>query len=116
MIHVCVYCGVQYYALVYVCCDPEPRVVHFIICVPLISHHSIADMAIFPWVYCCVKFYNNANEFLQMDSYTNMMAWLNRILERPATKRGIRVNGFGPDAVENRHEPSDFDAAPTKAE
>jgi GST-like protein len=69
---------------------------------------SIADFAIWPWILCCQKFYG-AQEFLQLDSYSHLMRWMELIGERPAVKRGMRVNGFGDDAVVNRHSRADFE-------
>ncbi|KAI8899707.1 glutathione S-transferase [Globomyces pollinis-pini] len=74
------------------------------------QEYTIADMAIFPWIRCLDTGYN-AKEFLQLDSYANVKRWSALLLERDAVKRGLRVNGFGPDAVENRHEKSDFEKA-----
>lgn len=72
------------------------------------EEYSIADIAIWPWIYCIVKFYK-ANDFLQINSYTQLMLWYGRVDERPAVKRGIRVNGFGEDAIAERHSKADFD-------
>ena len=47
-----------------------------------------------------------------MDSYKSLRAWMARVEERPATKRGIRVNAFSPDAVAERHSRADFDTPP----
>lgn len=68
---------------------------------------TIADFAIWPWIRAIDKAYN-ANEFLQMHTYTNVQRWLATIAERPAVKRGLRVNGFGDDAVPERHSRDDF--------
>jgi GST-like protein len=76
------------------------------------NEYSIADMAIMPWILCIYKFYNAA-DFLDYQSYKNVVAWVARIEERPAVQRGLRVNTFGPDAVTERHSPADFE---TKAE
>jgi len=78
------------------------------------DEYTIADMAVWPWILCCEKFYN-ASEFLQMESYVHLRAWRERIAARPATKRGIRVNGFGPDAVVERHSRADFGEDATTA-
>lgn len=67
---------------------------------------SIADFAVWPWINALYKM---SNEFLQMDSYENVKKWRDLIAERPAVKRGIRVNGFGDDAVPERHSRADFD-------
>mmetsp|Transcript_10583 Transcript_10583/g.26910 ORF Transcript_10583/g.26910 Transcript_10583/m.26910 type:complete len:279 (+) Transcript_10583:82-918(+) len=71
------------------------------------DEYTIADICVWPWIMCIVKFYS-AKTFLQLDDYTNLMAWYARVEARPATTRGIRVNGFGDDAVTNRHSKADF--------
>jgi GSH-dependent disulfide-bond oxidoreductase len=78
------------------------------------DEYTIADMAIWPWIMCLEKFYK-ASEFLQLDSYVNVKAWCGRMLARPAVQRGMRVNGFGDDAVTERHSKADFDAKPAEA-
>lgn len=55
--------------------------------------YSIADMAIFPWILCLDKFYN-AREYLEFDKLKHIDAWLNRILAREATVRGLSVCGI----------------------
>jgi len=72
------------------------------------DEYTIADMDVWPWVMCFTKFYK-ADEFLQMDKYANLAAWYKRVESRPAVQRGIRVNGFGDDAVKDRHSKADFD-------
>lgn len=76
--------------------------------------YSIADMAIWPW-------YGNlvlggaydAAEFLDVESYENVQRWAKQIAERPAVKRGRRVNRvFGipeEEQVVERHSASDLD-------
>jgi len=64
------------------------------------DEYSIADMAIWPWIYCIKHFYK-AQQFVQLDSYINLMAWYKRVEDRPATARGLRVNGFGDNALPN---------------
>ena len=61
-----------------------------------------------PWVLCCEKFYN-ASVFLDLPSHTHFDAWRQRVVGRPGTQRGIRVNGFGPGAIAERHCRADFD-------
>lgn len=68
---------------------------------------TIADFAIWPWILCIIKYYK-ADKFLELDSYTNLMRWYRVIEERPAVQRGMRVNGFGDDAVPERHSAADF--------
>jgi len=71
------------------------------------DEYTIADMAICPWIICIDVAYS-AKEFLQLESYNNVMAWVARNKARKAVARGLRVNGFSPDAVENRHSKEDF--------
>lgn len=72
------------------------------------SEYTIADMAIMPWVRCITVFYT-ADKFLGMADYKNITRWMDKILERPATKRGLRVNGFTPSDVAERHSRQDFE-------
>ena len=75
--------------------------------------YSIADMAIWPWYgqLCLGRLYNAA-EFLDVESYTNVMDWAKRIDARPATLRGCMVNrAFGqPESqLHERHDAGDFE-------
>jgi len=49
------------------------------------GEYSIADMATFPWV----DYYNWAG--VDITPFPNLQAWLKRIWERPAVKRGMDV-------------------------
>ena len=76
------------------------------------NEYTIADMAIWPWYGALVlgKLYNAA-EFLNVDEYVNVKRWAEKIKERPAVKRGIRVNSvFGDEdkRVPERHSAADF--------
>lgn len=71
------------------------------------DEYTIADMAILPYVLCLDVGYKAA-DFLQLESYLNVSKWKTTLLERDAVKRGLRVNGFGPDAVKERHSSDDF--------
>lgn len=71
------------------------------------DEYTIADIAIFPWIRCLDKGYN-ASEFLQLDQYTNVNRWIKTLESREGVQRGLRVNGFGPDAVRERHSKDDF--------
>ena len=66
------------------------------------DEYTIADMAIWPWIMCCIKFYK-AETFLQLQDYKNLMRWYNAIADRPAVKKGCRVNAFGDDAIPEVH-------------
>eukprot|EP01123_Difflugia_compressa_P010130 TRINITY_DN361_c0_g1_i1.p1 TRINITY_DN361_c0_g1~~TRINITY_DN361_c0_g1_i1.p1 ORF type:complete len:312 (+),score=57.52 TRINITY_DN361_c0_g1_i1:86-937(+) len=60
------------------------------------EEYTIADIAIFPWVHQLRVGYIHksgvsAKQFLEVDKYTHLNAWADRILERPAVKRGLTV-------------------------
>ncbi len=50
--------------------------------------YSIADISIFPWLYCLDHFYK-AEEILSLTSYKHLNTWLKRCLEKPGTKKGM---------------------------
>ncbi len=59
-----------------------------------------------------VELFASAEEFLDVTSYTNVVRWATEIKERPAFKRGQRVNKvWGPEEeqVRERHDASDLD-------
>ena len=77
------------------------------------DEYTIADMANYAW-YGNLVLHNiyDAQEFLDVASYTNMVRWATEIETRPAVQRGRRVNRpWGPeeDRVTERHSASDFD-------
>lgn len=79
--------------------------------------YTIADIANFPWFNALVRGgAYNAGEFLSVNEYTNVLRWATAISERPAVKRGSRVNktfGIEPALqLRERHDASDFDAPP----
>jgi GST-like protein len=75
--------------------------------------YTIADIAIFPWYGGLVKGWQyNAAEFLDVQSYTNVVDWAERIWARPAVKRGRKVNRFNGEPegqLHERHDASDFE-------
>ena len=75
--------------------------------------YTIADMAIWPWYGGVAKgAVYDAAEFLDTQSYTNVLRWADQIAARPAVKRGRMVNrAFGEPETQlhERHDPSDFD-------
>ncbi|MHC1481659.1 glutathione-dependent disulfide-bond oxidoreductase [Frateuria aurantia] len=77
------------------------------------EQYSIADIAIFPWYGGLVKgWLYNAAEFLQVGDYPHVIAWADRLLERPAVRRGRMVNRvMGPleEQLPERHDASDFE-------
>ena len=77
------------------------------------DEYNISDMANFAW-YGALVLSNiyDAQEFLDVTSYTNVVRWASEIRERPAVKRGQRVNKvWGPEEeqVPERHSASDLD-------
>lgn len=77
------------------------------------DEYNIADMANFAW-YGALVLSNiyDAQEFLDVASYKHVVRWASEIRERPAVKRGQRVNkGWGPEEkrVPERHDASDLD-------
>ena len=79
------------------------------------QEYSIADIAIWPWYGQLVlgQLYGAA-EFLQVHEYRHLVRWAQEIAERPAVKRGRRVNktwGEANEQLPRRHAASDFDKA-----
>ena len=77
------------------------------------DEYSIADIAIWSWYGQLVlgNLYSAA-EFLDVASYTNVMAWAEKINARPAVQRGRMVNrpfGEPSEQLHERHDASDFD-------
>jgi GST-like protein len=77
------------------------------------DEYNIADMANYAWYGALVlgKLYEAA-EFLDVESYTNVVRWAKEIRSRPAVQRGRRVNrAWGPEEeqVLERHSASDLD-------
>ncbi|WP_298401327.1 glutathione-dependent disulfide-bond oxidoreductase [Sphingobium sp.] len=77
------------------------------------GEYSIADIAIWPWYGGLVlnRAYGAA-EFLDAQSYTNVLRWAKQIDARPAVKRGRMVNkANGPleEQLHERHAASDFE-------
>ena len=77
------------------------------------DQYTIADIAIWPWYGALVqnKVYEAA-EFLQIQSYKNLVRWTEGIAERTAVKRGVMVNrswGELDQQLHERHDASDFE-------
>ena len=75
--------------------------------------YTIADMAIWAWYGQLVlgRLYDAA-EFLDVESYENVLRWAKEIDARPAVQRGRMVNrAFGDPAsqLRERHDAADFD-------
>jgi GSH-dependent disulfide-bond oxidoreductase len=56
----------------------------------IMGEYSIADVAALGWVRNLVTFYE-ARELVEYDGLTNVPAWLERGLERPAVRRGLEI-------------------------
>lgn len=74
---------------------------------------NISDIAVHSWYGTLIlrNAYNSA-EFLDLASYKNVVRWAEEIAERPAYKRGSRVNRApSPEdnAIVERHDASDLD-------
>ncbi|RCU49533.1 glutathione-dependent disulfide-bond oxidoreductase [Corallincola luteus] len=77
------------------------------------DEYTIADIAVFAWYGVLVTgTLYEAQEFLQVSSYKHLVRWATEIGERPAVKRGRRVNlTWGPEEeqVPERHSAKDLD-------
>jgi GST-like protein len=78
------------------------------------DEYTIADMANVAWYGSLVldNLYE-AQEFLDVASYTHVVRWASEIRARPAVQRGRRVNRtWGPEEerLPERHDASDFEA------
>ncbi|MEQ8860445.1 MAG: glutathione-dependent disulfide-bond oxidoreductase [Pseudomonadales bacterium] len=78
------------------------------------DEYTIADMATCPWYGALAegKLYE-AGEFLDVESYKNVRRWAEEFGERPAVRRGRRVNRtWGPEEKQmpERHSAADFGA------
>lgn len=81
------------------------------------SEYSIADMMVWPWYGGLVlgQLYDAA-EFLDVQSYTNLLQWAKKIEARPAVRRGAIVNRTWGDTygqLRERHSSVDIDLAQT---
>ncbi|TAM12818.1 MAG: glutathione-dependent disulfide-bond oxidoreductase [Nevskiaceae bacterium] len=77
------------------------------------ADYSIADMAVWPWYgqLALGRLYQ-AGEFLQVQSYENVVRWAMQIDARPAVQRGVKVNCLWGDPagqLPERHAASDFE-------
>ena len=77
------------------------------------DEYTIADIATWPWYGALAKgLLYGAGEFLQVQEYTNVLRWTDQIAQRPAVKRGRKVNRISGDPasqLHERHDASDFD-------
>ena len=77
------------------------------------ENYTIADMAVWPWYGALAKgAVYGAGEFLDVQSYKHVQRWTDAIAQRPAVKRGRKVNctfGKPSDQLHERHDASDFE-------
>ncbi|NBD31291.1 MAG: glutathione-dependent disulfide-bond oxidoreductase [Alphaproteobacteria bacterium] len=77
------------------------------------QEYSIADMAIWPWYgNLALGRQYNAGTFLSVHEYKNVVAWAEKILDRPTVQRGRMVNrtfGEPHEQLLERHDASDFE-------
>ncbi len=75
--------------------------------------YSVADIAVWPWYGALAKgLLYGAGEFLDVQSYSHVQRWAERINQRPPVRRGRMVNRNSGDPahqLHERHEASDFD-------
>ena len=77
------------------------------------DEYTIADIAIHPWYGAlAMGMLYESGEFLDVGSYTNVQRWTKAIQERPAVRRGQRVNRVWGDEAKRlpeRHSAADLD-------
>lgn len=77
------------------------------------DEYTIADMAIWPWYgNLVIGALYDAQEFLDVNSYSHVKRWAEQVGQRPAVVRGRKVNcswGEPSDQLIERHDKSDFD-------
>jgi len=72
--------------------------------------YTIADIATYSWYgQMVVGGFYDSKEFLQVDSYNNVVRWATEIHHRPAVIRGRKVNRDTHSGLAERHDTSDFD-------
>jgi GST-like protein len=72
---------------------------------------TIADFAIYPWYGAMARgLLYEAKEFLDVESYENVVRWAKQLSARPAVKRGTLVNrAWDEKGLKERHSAADFD-------
>ena len=78
------------------------------------DYYTIADIAIHPWYGAlAMGMLYESGEFLDVGSYKNVQRWTKALQERPAVRRGQRVNRVWGDEAKRlpeRHSASDLDS------
>jgi GST-like protein len=79
------------------------------------DEYNIADMAIYSWYgQLVITGLYESKEFLDVASYTHVVRWATEIHERPAVRRGRKINRASKSGLEERHDASDLDALEKK--
>ena len=79
------------------------------------DEYNIADMAVYSWYgQLVLTGLYESKEFLDVASYTNVVRWATEIHERPAVRRGRKINRASKNGLKERHDASDLDAFETK--
>ena len=79
------------------------------------DEYNIADMAIYSWYgQLVLTGLYESKEFLDVASYTNVVRWATEIHERPAVRRGRKINRASKNGLKERHDASDLDALEKK--
>ena len=79
------------------------------------DEYNIADMAIYSWYgQLVLTGLYESKEFLDVASYTNVVRWATEIHERPAVRRGRKINRASKNGLKERHDASDLDGFETK--
>ena len=75
------------------------------------DEYNIADMATYSWYgQLVLTGLYESKEFLDVASYTNVVRWATEIHERPAVRRGRKINRASKNGLKERHDASDLDA------
>ena len=79
------------------------------------DEYNIADMAPYSWYgQLVLTGLYESKEFLDVASYTNVVRWATEIHERPAVRRGRKINRASKNGLKERHDASDLDALEKK--
>jgi GST-like protein len=74
------------------------------------DEYNIADMATYPWYgWLVLTGLYNSKEFLDVESYPNVVRWASEVHARPAVVRGRKINRASKSGIAERHDASDLD-------
>ena len=74
------------------------------------GEYNIADMAVYSWYgQLVLTGLYESKEFLQVDSYAHLLRGASEVHNRPAVKRGRKINRASKSGLMERHAASDFD-------